>query len=83
VLRQACKWSFLAFKGTFSVALNVSEEAADRLLVFRLQESSFMKDFEGRWQVGTAAVGSSSSSSSGCLLGQTGCWQARQPQLQQ
>jgi hypothetical protein len=48
---QACKWSFLAFKGTFSVALNVNEEAVDRLLVFRLQESSFMKDFEGRWQV--------------------------------
>jgi hypothetical protein len=48
---QACKWSFLAFRGTFSVALSVSEEAAQRLLVFRLQESSFMKDFEGRWQV--------------------------------
>jgi hypothetical protein len=49
---QACRWSFLAFQGTFSVSLNVAEEPARRLLVFRLQESSFMRDFEGRWQVG-------------------------------
>ncbi|KAF6255289.1 hypothetical protein COO60DRAFT_1641630 [Scenedesmus sp. NREL 46B-D3] len=54
---QACRWSFLAFRGTFSVALDVSEAPADGLLVFRLQESSFMKDFEGRWQVSAVAPG--------------------------
>jgi hypothetical protein len=48
---QACKWQFLAFKGTFNVHLNVHEAPEDRLLVFTLAESSFMRDFEGRWQV--------------------------------
>ncbi len=49
---QACGWSFLGFSGTFDISLNVTEEPAQRLLVFRLHESSFMADFEGRWQVG-------------------------------
>jgi hypothetical protein len=51
VFLQACKWQFLAFKGTFNVHLNVMEAPQDRLLVFTLAESSFMRDFEGRWQV--------------------------------
>eukprot|EP00775_Hariotina_reticulata_P013851 gene13851-13973_t len=50
-LVQACKWQFLAFSGTFNVQLAVDEQPDSRLLVFRLVESSFMKDFEGRWQV--------------------------------
>lgn len=54
---QACGWSFLAFKGTFDVALAVTEEPGQRLLVFRLVESSFMTDFEGRWQVSPSAPG--------------------------
>jgi len=51
VTSQACKWQFLAFSGTFDVHLNVDEKPDSRMLVFRLVESSFMKDFEGRWQV--------------------------------
>lgn len=48
---QACTWQFLAFRGTFNVALHVTEDAAQRLLVFTLAESTFMRDFEGRWRV--------------------------------
>jgi hypothetical protein len=55
VFLQACKWQFLAFKGTFNVHLNVLEAPHDRLLVFTLAESSFMRDFEGRWQVRQSA----------------------------
>jgi len=51
VMPQACKWQFLAFSGTFDVHLDVDENPDSRMLVFRLVESSFMKDFEGRWQV--------------------------------
>lgn len=48
---QACKWQFLALAGTFSLQLAVQEEPASRMLVFKLIKSSFMRDFEGRWQV--------------------------------
>lgn len=48
---QACRWQFLAFSGTFDVQLAVQEDADAMLLVFRLVRSSFMNDFEGRWQV--------------------------------
>jgi hypothetical protein len=41
----------LTFSGTFDVLLDVTEEQLNGLLVFRLVASSFMKDFEGRWQV--------------------------------
>jgi hypothetical protein len=34
----------------------VLEDAAARSLVFRLVKSSFMRDFEGRWQVHPAAA---------------------------
>jgi hypothetical protein len=54
---QACKWQFLAFKGTFNVHLNVMEVPEERLLVFTLAQSSFMRDFEGRWQVGSQQGG--------------------------
>jgi hypothetical protein len=35
----------------------VSEDAAARSLVFRLVRSSFMRDFEGRWQVSPCGGG--------------------------
>lgn len=54
---QACQWQVLGLKGAFNVHLNVEEDPASRSLVFRLHESSFMKDFEGRWQVQAAADG--------------------------
>lgn len=53
---QACQWGFLAFKGTFNVALNVQEQHAQRQLLFTLAESGFMRDFEGRWKVGLVVV---------------------------
>jgi hypothetical protein len=49
---QCGKWQFLTFSGTFDVTLDVTEEPGSRLLVFRLVRSTFMEDFEGRWQVG-------------------------------
>jgi hypothetical protein len=49
---QFGKWQFLTFSGTFDVTLDVTEEPGSRLLVFRLVRSTFMEDFEGRWQVG-------------------------------
>lgn len=48
---QACSWRFLAFSGSFNVHLSVDEDSTARSLVFRLVKSSFMRDFEGRWQV--------------------------------
>jgi hypothetical protein len=48
---QAGKWQFLFFKGTFDVRLHVKEHPQDRTVVFTLAESSFMQNFEGRWQV--------------------------------
>ena len=54
---QACTWRFLAFSGSFNVALSVDEDAAGRTLVFRLVESSFMRGFEGRWRVEAAGGG--------------------------
>ncbi|KAI8475786.1 MAG: hypothetical protein J3K34DRAFT_456142 [Monoraphidium minutum] len=58
---QACSWRFLAFSGSFNVHLSVSEDAAARALVFRLVRSSFMRDFEGRWQVSPASPASPAS----------------------
>jgi ribosome-associated toxin RatA of RatAB toxin-antitoxin module len=54
---QACQWQVIGLKGTFNVHLDVEEDSASRLLVFRLKESSFMRDFEGRWQVEPAQGG--------------------------
>lgn len=48
---QICRWEFLAFSGTFKTLLNVDEERDAGRLVFSLIKSSFMKDFEGQWQV--------------------------------
>lgn len=48
---QICRWEFLAFSGTFKTLLNVHEERDAGRVVFTLIKSSFMKDFEGQWQV--------------------------------
>ena len=48
---QICRWEFLAFSGTFKTLLNVHEERDAGRVVFSLIKSSFMKDFEGQWQV--------------------------------
>lgn len=50
-LLQICRWEFLAFSGTFKTLLNVHEERDAGRVVFSLIKSSFMKDFEGQWQV--------------------------------
>lgn len=50
---QTGKWQFLLFKGTFNVRLDVVEDPGTRTIVFTLAESSFMRNFEGRWQVET------------------------------
>ena len=51
VFVQICRWEFLAFSGTFKTLLNVHEERDAGRVVFSLIKSSFMKDFEGQWQV--------------------------------
>lgn len=53
---QAGKWQFLFFKGTFDVRLHVVEAPEDRTITFTLAESTFMKNFEGRWQVGASCL---------------------------
>ncbi|DBA90942.1 TPA: hypothetical protein ACH3X1_016152 [Trebouxia sp. C0004] len=50
-LLQICRWEFLAFSGTFKTLLNVHEERDAGRVVFSLIKSSFMKDFEGQWQL--------------------------------
>ncbi len=55
---QAGKWQFLFFKGTFDVRLNVVEVPEDKTIVFTLAESTFMRNFEGRWQVGNTGMSS-------------------------
>jgi hypothetical protein len=42
--------------GTFDVRLNVVEVPEDKTIVFTLAESTFMRNFEGRWQVCHTAV---------------------------
>ncbi|KAL3160715.1 hypothetical protein ABBQ32_010626 [Trebouxia sp. C0010 RCD-2024] len=60
-LLQICRWEFLAFSGTFKTLLNVDEERDAGRLVFSLIKSSFMKDFEGQWQLTESPGG-------GCLV---------------
>lgn len=48
---QTCRWQFLAFSGTFTIALSVSEVDEARELTFRLEQSSFMRGFQGAWRV--------------------------------
>ncbi len=48
---QKAGWRFLAFSGSFECRLAVDEDAEARSLVFTLLQSSFMRDFEGRWSV--------------------------------
>ena len=55
---QKCKWEFLVFSGSFDTQLAVSEDPEAGSLVFRQLQSSFMRDFEGRWQVCTPLAGS-------------------------
>lgn len=50
-LLQICRWEFLAFSGTFKTLLNVDEKPDAGRVVFSLIKSSFMKDFEGQWQL--------------------------------
>lgn len=45
----------MAFSGTFKTLLNVHEERDAGKVVFSLIKSSFMKDFEGQWQVNCSA----------------------------
>jgi hypothetical protein len=47
---QKCRWEFLVFSGSFDTTLTVDEEPGAGRLVFRQLQSSFMRDFEGRWQ---------------------------------
>lgn len=51
MVKQICTWKFLMLKGEFELQLSVNEQPTARSLVFRLERSKFMKDFEGRWQV--------------------------------
>ncbi|KAK9824396.1 hypothetical protein WJX72_009979 [[Myrmecia] bisecta] len=48
---QLCRWEFLIFSGTFKTLLSVAEDPVAGRLVFSLVNSSFMRDFEGRWQI--------------------------------
>jgi hypothetical protein len=71
----ACWWPAAAIIGTFDVRLNVVEVPEDKTIVFTLAESTFMRNFDGRWQVGHAGT-----LCSGVLLGlQTGCQTADTP----
>lgn len=53
---QTCKWAFLVFSGTFRTSLSVLEEPAARRLAFHLIQSSFMRQFVGRWDIAPAAT---------------------------
>mmetsp|Transcript_9215 Transcript_9215/g.22807 ORF Transcript_9215/g.22807 Transcript_9215/m.22807 type:complete len:253 (-) Transcript_9215:34-792(-) len=61
---QKCSWNFLAFSGTFTARMAVTEDADSRTLVFNLIHSSFMRDFEGRWAVKSLLTGSGSTTGS-------------------
>jgi len=50
-LTQMCKWTFLAFSGSFSLKLAVDKDPAQKCITFTILDSSFMKGFEGRWHV--------------------------------
>lgn len=50
-LLQVCQWRFLTFSGEFETVLSVDEVPCDMALTFKLVKSSFMSDFQGRWQV--------------------------------
>jgi len=51
LVKQKCRWSFLAFSGSFDCSLAVTEDPNKYSLVFKLLESSFMRYFEGSWRV--------------------------------
>lgn len=55
---QVCRWEFLVFSGTFETKLTVEEDLPIGTVVFHLVSSSFMRQFEGRWQVSELADGS-------------------------
>mmetsp|Transcript_24679 Transcript_24679/g.68672 ORF Transcript_24679/g.68672 Transcript_24679/m.68672 type:complete len:247 (-) Transcript_24679:1196-1936(-) len=50
-LLQKCRWKFLMFSGTFNAVLSVREVPEQKVLLFELVSSSFMREFEGRWKV--------------------------------
>jgi hypothetical protein len=47
-----CRWEFLVFSGTFETQLTVDEDRKAGTVVFNLVSSTFMRHFQGRWQVG-------------------------------
>ena len=49
-----CRWEFLVFSGSFETHLTVDENMDRDEVVFNLVSSSFMKQFQGRWQVRTS-----------------------------
>ncbi len=53
---QTCRWEFLVFSGTFDTALTVEEDHAAGRVVFNLVSSSFMRSFQGAWQVSAHAL---------------------------
>lgn len=50
-LLQSCSWRFLLLKGAFDVHMRVHESPELGSLRFTMRESTFMRSFEGRWQV--------------------------------
>uniref|UniRef100_A0A7S1X3D0 Coenzyme Q-binding protein COQ10 START domain-containing protein n=1 Tax=Tetraselmis chuii TaxID=63592 RepID=A0A7S1X3D0_9CHLO len=58
-LLQKCRWTFLMFSGTFDAILSVREVPEQKVLLFELVRSSFMKGFEGRWHVVDNGAGGS------------------------
>ncbi|KAK9905740.1 hypothetical protein WJX75_005449 [Coccomyxa subellipsoidea] len=57
-VNQLCRWEFLVFSGNFETELTVEEDLPNGSVVFRLVTSSFMRQFEGRWQVSELENGS-------------------------
>ncbi|KAK9808327.1 hypothetical protein WJX73_002249 [Symbiochloris irregularis] len=55
-LLQDCRWQFLMFSGSFRTRLAVHEDPQQQRLTFSLLEASFMRDFEGQWQVAPALM---------------------------
>ena len=51
ICMQTCRWEFLVFTGTFDTHLTVEEDRPAGRVVFNLVASSFMRSFQGLWQV--------------------------------
>lgn len=69
-LLQSCKWRFLAFSGNFECRLTVVADPNTDTVIFNLVSSSYMNEFEGRWEVkAVRSDGNGSSSGSSGLVG--------------